>query len=152
MKIAGYSIRPPKFLFAQEPKDFMGIQKHYGFVDAPASGSRTLLMLSVISLVSPIGDVTDLKLLALCRGNLFGMNRPNNLDKFESSEPEKRVINDVTFACCKWSGVMKANPHEEEYGFIFVTVLSGKEVALTGISPSRAKLSIVEASSMSFHR
>jgi hypothetical protein len=153
VKIAGFSLRPPKLFVAQKPIEIAGLQQqNFGWTDAPVSGSRTLLMLSMNPVLLPIGDVTDQKLLALCNGALLGMNQSGHLETFKCSQPVKEIIGGVSFAHGTWSGVRRVPAHEEEFGFLFVTVLSGDQISLTGISSDRERLKIVEDAAKTFHK
>jgi hypothetical protein len=151
VQIDAYKIRPPKsFVFKEHERQ--GVQDFYRWQGTSVNGH---LPAQLIVTVAPFpfvsGKLTEDRLRSIYKATLWGMSLSIGLSNFQQITPSTVSVNGVSFVSGRWSG-RGGNTQFPWYGFIYVTVLSGKELSIQGMSQDIPSLKLAEEATMTFHK
>jgi TonB family protein len=109
------------------------------------------LIVEVAPFHSISGNPSENMLRTIYKSAIWGMSLSCGLSNFQQTTPSTVPINGLSFATGHWSGITKGNSQSPWYGFSYVTVASGKLLAIHGLSQDTPLFKLAEGAVATFH-
>ncbi len=148
VRIGAYKIKPPKS-FVLSQNIHQGAEEMYIW-KGPAPDNPAILLVKVTPAAGLGVTATPEVLNVLYKSTLLGMSASIGLANFHQDPSQAVTIDGIPFARGHWSGANSARTMS--YGFTYVSIISGKAIALTGTSTDPDAFRLAELSAVTFRR